>query len=215
MEWGKVSRETEGLHTVESFSEALGIGRQTAVNYLHSMRKEGFVETTRGPSGKRLYRIEALPLRKEGHPGLIEVIGRNSGVKLYSSAEERSDHEISVEEAIARAAASGDFRVVLASLPLFRKVSDWKELYRQSRERGVARQVGALYCLARMHMRVKSADMRTLSVMKRSKAAGRFIVEGMRSADFSGLEKDWGVGIPFNRADLQRLGNGRQRRRKP
>lgn len=205
MDWIGIGKETEGLHTVESFARELGIGRQTAINYLHAMREEGIVSTERGAGGKRLYRISPLRLREFGYPGLIETINLHSQLKLDSPVMERSDHEITIEEAIARAAASGDFRMVMASLPLFQKVADWWMLYKLSRDLGVARQVGVLYSLSRNLFRVKSPDKRVLVLMKKARMRGKFIINGMRSRDFVALEKEWGVLIPFNRSDLDKL----------
>ncbi|MBM3303473.1 MAG: helix-turn-helix transcriptional regulator [Candidatus Aenigmarchaeota archaeon] len=205
MDWNRIGRETEGLHTAESFAEELGISRQTAINYLHAMRREGMVSTERGARGRRLYSISPLRLREFGFPGLAETISANSPLKLSSPVRERSDHEITIEEAIASAAASGDFRMVMASLPLFRKVSDWWELYRFSRRLGVAKQVGALYSLSRLLFRVRSADRRVLTLMKKARVKDAFIIKGMRSSDFAELEKEWGVLLPFNRSDLDRL----------
>ncbi len=205
MDWSHIGREHEGLHTVESFAEELGIGRQTAINYIHAMREEGMVSTERGAGGKRLYRISPVKLKDSGYPGLTETINANSPLKLASAVAERSDHEITIEEAIARAAASGDYRIVMASLPLFRKPLDWWGLYRLSRGIGVARQVGALYFLSREMFRVSSPNRRALALMKKAKAANKFIISGMRSTDFAALEKEWGIYLPFNRSDLDKL----------
>lgn len=205
MDWSHIGKEHEGLHTAESFAEELGIGRQTAINYIHAMREEGMVSTERGAGGKRLYRISPVKLKDFGYPGLTETISLHSPLKLYSPLRERSDHEITIEEAIARAAASGDYRVVMASLPLFRKVADWWSLYRLSRGLGVARQVGALYSLSREMFRVSSPNRRALALMRKAKAANKFVIRGMRSNDFAGLEKEWGIYLPFNRSDLDKL----------
>ena len=205
MDWNRIGRETEGLHTAESFAEELGISRQTAINYLHAMRREGMVSTERGARGRRLYSISPLRLREFGFPGLAETISADSPLKLSSPVRERSDHKITTEEAIAGAAASGDFRMVLASLPLFKKVSDWWGLYRFSRKLGVARQVGALYSLSRLLFRVKSADRRVLALMKKARTKDNFVIKGMKSRDFAELEKEWSISLPFSRSDLSRL----------
>jgi len=211
MDWTHIGKETEGLHTVESFAGELGIGRQTAINYLHAMREEGMVSTERGAGGKRLYRISTVRLKEFGYSGLTETINLHSSLKLSSPAMERSDHEITIEEAIARAAASGDHRMVLASLPLFRKVADWWALYNHAKKLGVARQVGALYSLSRGLFRVRSPDRRVLALMKKARAGSRSVIAGMRSRDFAELEKEWGIFLPFNRSDMVKLKENKSR----
>lgn len=200
-----MAKAHEGFHTVESLAGEMGIGRGTAINYLHEMRSRGYVETERGARGRRLYKISPLRLRKIGYPGLIETINMHSSLKLEAAVEERSDHMITAEEAIVRAILTQDFRVIMASLELFRKVRDWWSLYRLAKEHGVERHAGALYSLSRTLFRVRSMDGRVLALLKKSKTAGEYVIKGMKGHDFEGMSKEWGMAIPFNRQDLERL----------
>lgn len=208
MDWRAMAKENEGLHTVESFSKMNGIMRETAINYLHGLRKAGFAETERGSGGKRLYSISPLRLKKIGYPGLYETLNSYSSVKLVLPFEERTDHEIKPEEAVVRAILTRDFRAVLASLSSFRKIKDWWSLYRLSKEHGVERFVGALYFLSRKLFGVASIDRRVLRMLKSSSVKERYIIPGMKSQEFGVIEREWGVFIPFNASDLERLRGG-------
>jgi len=205
MIWKEIAKKNEGFHTVESFSKSMGIKRETAINYLYFMRKKGFVETKRGKKGKRLYEIMPLKLKKIGHPGLYETINRYSSLKLTMPIEERSDHKITPEEAVVRAILTRDFRVVLASLELFKKTKDWWLLYNFSKKCGVERFVGALYSLSRKLFKVRSIDKRVLGLLKKSRIRERYIIPRARSSDFKEIEKEWKVYIPFSKSDVQRL----------
>ena len=201
-----MAKESEGIHTVESFSARMGIGRGTAINYLHSLGRSGYSRASRGRKNKRLYDISPLRLRRIGHPGLIETINKYSSIKLEATLKERLDHELGPEEAVVRAMLTRDYRIILASIELFRHVNEWWELYRLSKENGIERQVGALYSLSRRVFKVSSIDKRVLALLRKSRPSVKDIVPGARSRDFVGIEKEWGVRLPFNLSDLRRLG---------
>lgn len=205
MDFRAIAKENEGFHTVETFSRALGIGKGTAINYLYAMRKKGFVKTQRGRKGKRIYNISPLKLKEIGYPGLIETLNRYSSIKLTASIEERADHELSPEEAVVRSLLTKDFRIIMASLELFKITEDWWSLYRFAREHRVERPTGALYSLSRKLFRVRSMDKRVLRLFKKSKTKERYIIPKMKSSDFKNIEKEWGIFIPFNKSDLERL----------
>jgi DNA-binding Lrp family transcriptional regulator len=207
MDWEKKARQlaAEGsLLDIMAIQKRLGVSRRTAINYVHELRKEGLVETTRGRNGIRLYRIRFLGTRERGHPGLYETINRYSPVKLAEPFAHRVyDHELTPEEAIARAVSTGEFRVILASLALFRKVSDWSLLYAFAKKNGIQRFVGALYDVSRVCMRVRRMDKRIRNMMKSSAVKTKYMVSGARSKDFLGIEREWGVFVPFNKSDVE------------
>lgn len=200
-----MAKENEGFHTVESLSKTMGIGKSTAINYLYAMRKRRLVETERGKKGKRLYKISPVKLKKIGYPGLVETINEYSSLKLGSALEERSDHRIMPEEAIVSAISTRDFRIVLASLELFKKTNEWWSLYRFAKENNAERFVGALYYLSRKLFRVRAMDKRVLRLLKRAKTKEKYIIPNMKSSDFSDIEKEWKVYIPFSKSDTERL----------
>jgi len=207
MDWREVAKRTEGLQTVDSFSRALGIGKGTAVLYIHGLRAGGFVRTMRGAKGKRVYEISPLRLRSVGYPGLFETLNANSPLKLQAPYEHRLyEKEMAPEEAIVRSLKTRDHRIVLVSLELFRKIENWSLLYRLAKKDGLEREVGALYALCRRYFRVRRMDGRILRRMKNSLVENKYIIEGMRSSDFKDVEKEWGVFVPFNKSDLEKLG---------
>src|SRR3989338_5472755 len=61
----------------------------------------------------------------------------------------------SLEETLVYAIKTGSLRTILASLALFKKITDWSELYQISKKNRIERQVGALYDLAKKIMRVR------------------------------------------------------------
>ncbi len=199
-----MAKKLSGLQTISSISKALGVSRRTATNYVYEMRKRGCVAVTRGKAKIRIYEISPVPHGSYGYPGLYDIINMNSPVKIAKPYEHRIYREMSIEEAIVRAIKTGDFRVILASLALFRKVKDWKLLYGYAKKESLQRHVGALYDTARKCTRVKKMDGRIRNRLKQAKSQETFIIAGMRSTDFKDIEKEWSIRVPFNKSDLSR-----------
>lgn len=210
MDWREIAKRTEGLHTLHSFSRALGIRRGTAVLYIHDLRAAGFVKTMRGARGKRIYEISPLWLREIGSPGFFDTLNENSPLKLREPFEHRVYGRIlSPEEAIVRALGTKDHRVILVSLEMFRKIRDFSLLYGLAKREGLERQAGALYALCRKYFRVRRMDGRILRRMKGGPLKAdeyEYIIGGMKSSDFRDIETEWGVWLPFKKSDLEKLG---------
>ena len=207
MDWREMALEREGLYDIESFSRAEGIKEGTAVLYLHELRKRGFVRTTREKRGKRFYTISPISLKTIGSKGFYEILNENSPLEIREPFVHRVyGREMKLEEVIIRAMKTGRSRIVLASLGLFRRARDWNLLYMMAKEEGMERHTGALYILSRRFFRVKRMDRRILKRMKASPVKDKFLIPGLKSDDFKDIEEEWGVHIPFNRADIGKLG---------
>lgn len=203
MNWIKLAKTLEGIHTTKTISSDIGIGRQTTINYIHALRKEGFLKTSR-VGYNRLYTIKPYNLKTIGYDGLYETVNKLSPIKLVQPYNHRIiDHEISPEEAIVRSVIENEFRLVLASLYLFTKIKDWKNLYDLTKEKNMERQVGALCDLASKIFKI-SPDKKILEKMEKSESTSKFIIEPIKSDDFKDIEKRWGIYIPFNKSDLER-----------
>lgn len=206
MDWRKVAKEAEGLHTVKSLASSLGIKKSTAVLYIHEMRKRGHVRTTRERKGKRLYDISPVRLREVGSEGFIEILNRNSGLKIQKPFKQRIyGKSLTIEDALIRALKSDDPRIVLASLGLFRKPLDWKRVYSLAKKEGLEREIGSMYELSRRYFKVRRMDRRVRRKLRESPVRKRFIIRRVRRSDFSDIEKMWGIHIPFRKSEIEEL----------
>jgi len=206
MECIELAKQLHGLQTVESVMKKLSIARSTAIKYVHFLNKKGFVQKSGGGKQKRFYRISPLHIKRIGNPGLYETINRNSRIKLSEYYEHRIiAKKVTVEMAIARAIATGEFRTILASLSLFNKVRNWAELYSYAKQWDCRNKIGALYDLARVNIKVRAMDTKTRRALLRAKDNSRYIIMNMKSNDFKNIEKRWNVYLPFNAADMRRL----------
>lgn len=197
----KLAKQLQGLQTASTIAKKLGVDERTAVNYAWLLRKKGYLKTAYGGPKARIYRISPA-IRKERGKSLYEVINGNSRVNVIVKNDYIIHKKVTVEEALARAVATGRFRTVLASLGLFNKIRNWQRLCAYAKKWGVANKVGALYDVARQAMRTKRMDERTRKALMRQKSGGRYIVENIKSKDFQDIEKKWDVFVPFNRQDL-------------
>ncbi len=202
MDWRNVAREAEGLHTADSFGRALSLRPSTAVFYLHRLRQAGFVRTQRGKRGKRLYDISPLQLRPVGSPGFLDIINAHSSVKVASCPLRVYGRRLSLESAIAEAVTTRDRRIIRVALEALKSVRRWDLLSQAAHEQKVERQVGALYTLARRLYKIRAMDSQLLSGLRRAPLRQQYLVPLLASKDFADIEKEWGVCLPFNKADV-------------
>lgn len=200
----EVVKKLEGLQTIESVQKKLNIARSTAIKYVHLLRKQGFVETTGGRSQPRFYKISALEPINLGNPGMIEIMNEYSPIKIRGTKTRIIGRGLTLEEALIRAIESGEFRIILASLALFNHIRNWPLLYRLAKEKNLRRKVGALYDIARKTIKTRRMDRRVYDALLNAKEKKDYIIKGLRSDDYRGLEERWGVFIPFDEADLWR-----------
>lgn len=202
MEIQNLAKKLEGMQTISSIAKALNISKRTAINYAWKLRKKGCLINLYGGRVK-IYRISPLIRKKKGY-SLYELLNKYSKVKLNVSEDYiiHSDRKPCIEEILVRAISTGVFRVVLASLGLFNKVKDWPRLKLFAGKYAIERKIGALYDLARETIKVRRMDERTRQGLLKGSGKG-FIINNLRTKDFTNLEKRWQVYIPFNKADLE------------
>src|SRR3989344_3918021 len=94
-----------------------------------------------------------------------------------------------------------NFRVILASLHLFKHIKNWPRLYRMAKEKNCWQKVGALYDVARLFMRVHQIGSRYLKVITKKWVA----LTQLRKKNFPEIAGRWKVYIPFNEHDMVEL----------
>ena len=198
-----IAKRLRGLQTVSTIAKTFNIKERTAVNYAWRLRKEGYLTTDYARNKIRWYRIDPLKRKKSGYD-LYELLNKDSRVKISTREDYiiHADKEPSVEEVLARAIDTKEFRIVLASLGLFNKIKNWSRLREFADKYRIGRQIGALYDVARRTMKVKRMDERTRKALLKSKG-GKFIIKNFKSKSFNDVEGKWRVFIPFNKQDLE------------
>lgn len=197
-------RRIEGLQTVETAQEALGLTRQSTINLLSKLKKEGHVTTTGGGKQPRLYKVTRYKqlARKKGMFDLLNEC--NPHFKLAEWYDHQVHGEYTIEDAIIDAIQTGSFRAILATLRCFNHVTDWKKLYREAKKRESWNKVGALYDVARLFFRTRRMPARYRKVVEKGKAS---LIKGYRTREekFKPIEREWGVSIPFQFGDIKKV----------
>ncbi len=206
----KLAEKLQGFYTLETLAARLKIDRVKAIYVVHRLRKLGFVKTSYGAGKKRLYNISMK--NKQSGVSYTEKINEASksvsasfALAVPSDAYYVHGREPSYEEALIYALKQKDVRYIIASLVLFRKISDWCLLYRLAKKENLVREVAALYEIARRVVRkVRKMPKRFLHLAQKKKTK-KFIhiVSNISSDDFKDIEKKWKVYIPLNRSDLE------------
>ncbi len=188
----------EGLQTIETVAEALNIKRQSALNLLSKLKKQGYVTTSGGRQQKRLYKISTKKQRKRDL-GMFDIINKHSSMKLAPWYDHQVHGEYGIEEALIDAIQTQSFRVILASMKLFNHITDWPKLYKLAKEKDCWQKVGALYDLSRMYFRVKKMPAYHLKY----KAEKWQRLTQLKKINFPSITKKWRVYIPFNEKDMR------------
>ncbi|MBS3121243.1 MarR family transcriptional regulator [Candidatus Woesearchaeota archaeon] len=196
-------RNLEGLHTVETVAQTLHLTRQSTLNLLSQLKKEGYVTTSGGGKQKRLYRI-SLKKQRPRDVGMFDIINRYSPMKIQPWYDHQVHGLYGPEEALIDALQTRSFRVILASMRLFGHITHWSTLYRLAKERDCWQKVGALYEVARMFFRVRKMpkNIPTFSFFQKI-----YLIPPYPTTEtqFYPIDKKWKVAIPFRKGDIQKV----------
>ena len=204
----KLAESLQGIYTLETFADRLKIDKSKATYVIHRLRKLGFVKTSYSAGKKRLYDI-SLRNKQKGisYAERISSISPSASYAIVVPADAYYVHDRmpSYEEALIYAIKQRDVRYLIASLILFRKISNWSLLYSLAKKESLVREVVALYEIARRIVKkVKRMPKRFLNLAQKKKTNQfHYIVYHLSSDDFKDIEKRWKVYIPLNRADLE------------
>src|SRR3989338_10143850 len=202
METEMFLKKLEGVQTIDSASNILKTSKNKAIYYIFHLRKEGYVKTKRLSNNKRVYNI-SFENKLKGTT-YFEIINEHSPVKIATPITYKIYGKTpSLEETLIYAIKTGSLRTILASLALFKKITNWSELYQLSKKNRIERQVGALYYLAKKIMRVRRMpDRFRNNALPRKEYNFEYTIPGLISKDFKDIEEIWKIYLPFNKNDL-------------
>src|SRR3989344_6841599 len=180
-----------GIQTIESVMDILKVDKRMAIYYIHSLRKAGYVKTRRQSNNRRVYNISLN--NKLGGKSYYEIINQYSPIKISTPLVHRIyGKDPSLEETLIYAIKAKSLRTILASLALFKKISNWVELYSLAKKNHIERQVGVLYDLARQIMKVRRmANKFRGSALPKEEYKFESVVPELKSRDFTEIEKVW------------------------
>ena len=195
-------KKLEGVQTIDSASNILNTNKGKTIYNLFRLRKEGYVKTKRLSNNKRVYNI-SFENKLKG-TSYFEIINKYSPVKIATPITYKIYGKYpSLEETLVYAIKTGSLRTILASLVLFKKITNWSELYQLAKKNRIERQIGALYDLAKKIMRVRGMpDRFRNNALPKKEYNFEYTILGLRSKDFKDIEELWKIYLPFNKNDL-------------
>lgn len=189
----------EGLWTAELLAEELGYTRQSTINFLSKLKKQGHVTAT--GNKKRLYKITArkqLPRK----PGMYDILNKyNPNFQIMPPFDHQAHYDYQVENALVDAVKTKNFRVLLATLKLFNNVKNWKKLYSLAKENDVWQEIGALYDVAKLFFRVrKMPEKYRKNTFRKWK-----LLTTIKKDYFPKIANQWKIYIPFNELSVREI----------
>jgi uncharacterized protein YjgD (DUF1641 family) len=148
----------EGKYTVEIFAAENDLTRQSAINLLSKLKKEGYVTASGGGKQKRIYTIYKVPQKKTN--GFYDIINKYSPEKLQPKFEHYVDGNYTIEHAIIDGIKIGDTRTLEATTHLFRHITNWKKLFELAKKNQLEKEVIKLYKQARETTKIKKIPKR-------------------------------------------------------
>ena len=201
MKENKLLWKLEGMHTVETVAEEMHIAKQSALNLLSRLKKEGHLQAEGGGKQKRIYKISMKKFRKRAE-GMFDILNKyNPNFKLNPWYGHQVHGKYTVEDALVDAVQTESFRAILASLRLFNHITDWPRLYRKAKEKNCWQKIGALYEVARLFLKT-----RRIAKEYSKPLPGRWIaLTRLRKMNFPPIAKRWHIYIPFNENDIKEV----------
>jgi len=206
MNQNEILQKLEGLETIETAAEALNIKKQSALNLICKLKKEGYVTTTGGRNQKRLYKITTRKQRKR-EKGMFDIINKYSPMKLAPWYDHQVHGKYTEEDALIDAIQTQSFRAILASMRLFNHINDWPKLYKLAKEKNCWQQIGALYDISKMYFRVKKMPLR---YQHKRFIKKQFLIKRYNTTEktYYQIKNKWNIEIPFQIGDIRRVITG-------
>ena len=203
MDQEEALKAIEGLQTIETIAEALNIKKQSALNLISKLKRQGYVTTSGGRQQKRLYKITARKQRKRDS-GMFDIINKYSPMKLAPWYDHQVHGHYGPEEALIDAIQTQSFRVILASMNLFNRITDWPKLHRLAKKKDCWQKVGALYDVARLYFRVNKMP---LKYQNQKFIKKYFLIKRYNTTEtmYNPIKNKWNVEIPFQTGDIRKV----------
>ncbi len=195
-------RTLEGLHTIETIAETLNITKHSALNLLTKLKTQHYTTVQGKGKQKRLYKItQRKQLPRD--PGMFDIINKYSPhMKLNPWYDHQVHGMYGPEEALIDAIQTESFRVILASLHLFRHIKNWPKLYQLAKQKDCWQKVGALHDLSRLYFKVRHMPEKYKN--KKEKWSWKTLTQ-LKKKNFPDIAQKWKIYIPFNQQDLQEI----------
>ena len=148
----------QGKYTLETFAKEKNLSKQSALNLLSKLKKQGYVTVSGGGRQKRIYTITEVIQSPTN--GFYDLVNKYSPEKLLPKFKHHVFGKYTVERAIIDGIKIGDVRTLNATKHLFRHINNWTNLFQLAKKKKVETKLKKLYEEAKKEMKVKSIPKR-------------------------------------------------------
>ena len=133
----------EGKYTIELFAKDRKLSRQSALNLLTKLKKQGYVKVSGGGRQKRIYTVSKLPKKQPN--GFYSIVNKYSPLKLQPKFEHYVIGKYTIENAIIDGIKINDSRTLKATMYLFNHITNWKRLFDLAKKEHLTKKVIEVY----------------------------------------------------------------------
>ena len=148
----------EGKYTIETFAKEKSLTRQSALNLISKLKKQGYVQVSGGGKQKRIYTFSKTPQTPTN--GFYDLVNKYSPEKLVPRFKHRVIGKYTVEQAIIDGIKIGDIRTLTATSYLFNQVKNWKYLFDLAKKNKCVNKIKKLYQQTRKKIKVRKMPRR-------------------------------------------------------
>ncbi|MBU1975782.1 MAG: MarR family transcriptional regulator [Nanoarchaeota archaeon] len=148
----------QGKYTVELFAKERNLTRQSAINLLSKLKKQGYVTVSGGGRQKRIYTV-SNKIQKPTN-GFYSIVNKYSPEKLQPDFKHYTYGNYTIEHAIIDGIKINNVRTRQATMHLFRHIRSWKRLFQLAKKHNLTKEVINLYYEARKTTRCKTMPKR-------------------------------------------------------
>ncbi len=198
----QILKQIEGLQTIDTVAQLLNLKKQSAINLLSKLKKQRYVTVSGGGKQKRFYKI-TLTTQLPRDIGMFDLINKYSPMKINPWFDHQVHGEYTPEDALIDALQTENFRLILASMHLFKHITSWPKLFKLAKQKNCYQKVGALYDVARLFMRVKNMpnQYKNKKFMHHLFLIKEYIT---KESKFIPIDQKWKTSIPFRLGDIQK-----------
>lgn len=199
-------RRIEGKHTIDTFMKQTLLTRESALNLLSLLRKNGYVKTQGGGKQKRIYTISTKKVQ-EGN-GLFTILNKYAKIQVVPSFVHIVHGKYTEENALIDAIETRDFRILQAAVYLFGHVKKWTTLHKLAKKKHVEPIIGALYDFARTVIRTRRMPEHMHQALLRMRPQKKIEIlphTKTDSQEIKDIEWIWNVMLPFSKQDQEEM----------
>lgn len=146
-------------HTIETFAKQQGLTRQSAINKLSKLKKQGYAQVSGGGEQKRIYTISKTKQKETN--GFFDILNKYSREKISPYFKHQVIGRYDTEKAIIDGLQlKQNIRLRHAMYHLFRHIKDWKLLFDLAKKNKVTNKLYSLYCEAKKNVKVRKLPKR-------------------------------------------------------